>query len=162
MIHSSQKIKDWTEAKRWVNIYKMMGKKVVFTNGCFDLVHLGHVDYLEKARNLGGALVVGLNTDASVSRIKGSLRPVSDQISRARVLASMVFVDVVVLFDEPTPLELIQHLHPDILTKGDDYSKENIVGADFVLQQGGSVQTVPLVKGYSTSGLIDKILLSKP
>lgn len=153
-----QKIVSLPDAIRQVNGLKINGKKVVFTNGCFDLVHLGHIDYLEKARNLGHALVLGLNSDASVSRIKGPDRPISDENSRARLMASLVFVDLVVLFDEPTPLELIKALNPDILTKGDDYSIETIVGSDFVLANGGSVQTVPLVVGYSTSKLIDKII----
>lgn len=147
-------------AVRTRNAWTLEGKKVVFTNGCFDLVHLGHVDYLEKARNLGQALVVGVNTDQSVSRLKGPNRPVAPQESRARVIASLIFVDMVVLFDEETPLELIQTLKPDILTKGNDYSIKTIVGADFVLGNGGSVQTIPLVSGFSTSNLIEKILLT--
>ncbi|HRH34391.1 MAG TPA: D-glycero-beta-D-manno-heptose 1-phosphate adenylyltransferase [Catalimonadaceae bacterium] len=160
MFNTEHKIVNREEAVRQVNGLKMSGKKVVFTNGCFDLVHLGHIDYLEKARNLGQALVLGLNTDASVSRIKGPNRPIADEHSRSRLMASLVFVDLVVLFDEPTPLELIQALNPDILTKGDDYSLETIVGADFVLANGGSVQTVPLVAGYSTSRFIEKIIRS--
>jgi rfaE bifunctional protein nucleotidyltransferase chain/domain len=160
MFNTEHKIVNREEAIRQVNGLKMSGKKVVFTNGCFDLVHLGHIDYLEKARNLGQALVLGLNTDASVSRIKGPNRPIADEHSRSRLMASLVFVDLVVLFDEPTPLELIQALNPDILTKGDDYSLETIVGADFVLANGGSVQTVPLVAGYSTSRFIEKIIRS--
>lgn len=157
-MNCSDKIVSWENAARIVNGWKITGKKIVFTNGCFDLVHLGHVDYLEKARNLGHYLVLGLNTDESISRIKGSNRPIANEISRARVMASMVFVDLVVLFNEPTPLQLIEVIRPDILTKGNDYSVETIVGADFVMKHGGSVQTVPLVSGYSTSRLIDKIL----
>ncbi|GAA4407060.1 D-glycero-beta-D-manno-heptose 1-phosphate adenylyltransferase [Nibrella viscosa] len=146
------------QAARW----QAAGQRVVFTNGCFDIVHLGHIDYLEKARNLGDKLILGLNTDASVSRLKGPLRPVVNEYARARLMAALAFVDAVTLFDEPTPLELIQAVRPDILVKGDDYSVENIVGADFVMLQGGSVQTVPLVKGYSTSSLIEKITKSYP
>lgn len=134
------------------------GKRVVFTNGCFDLLHLGHVDYLEKARNLGDFLVVGVNTDASVSAIKGPFRPVSPEISRTRVLASLAFVDLVVLFKEETPLLLIEAIKPDILTKGNDYSVENIVGADFVISQGGIVETIPLVEGFSTTNFVKRIL----
>jgi rfaE bifunctional protein nucleotidyltransferase chain/domain len=131
--------------------------KIVFTNGCFDLLHLGHVDYLEKAKNLGEKLVVGLNSDASVQRLKGSSRPITDENSRSRVMAALEFVDAVILFDEDTPLELIQFIKPDILVKGNDYSIETIVGADVVLKSGGSVETVPLVNGYSTTNVIQKI-----
>lgn len=133
------------------------GKRIVFTNGCFDILHLGHVDYLEKARQTGDKLILGLNTDSSVSRIKGPLRPVVNEYARARLMASLAFVDAVVLFDEPTPLALIQSVRPDVLVKGDDYAVSDIVGADFVLQNGGQVQTIPLVSGYSTTGLIEKI-----
>ena len=129
----------------------------MFTNGCFDIVHLGHIDYLEKARALGDRLVLGLNTDASVSRIKGPLRPVMNEYARSRLMAAMAFIDLVVLFDEPTPKELIEAIRPDILVKGDDYTVATIVGADFVLANGGSVETIPLVKGYSTTSLIERI-----
>ena len=130
--------------------------RVVFTNGCFDLLHLGHVDYLEQARHLGDALVVGLNTDRSVSRLKPG-RPLQDEMARSRILASLLFVDAVVLFDEPTPLQLIELTQPDILVKGDDYSISGIVGHEFVLQRGGQVLTVPLVAGYSTTRIIERI-----
>lgn len=141
------KLKEWKE----------QGQKIVFTNGCFDLLHLGHVDYLEKARQLGDKLVLGLNTDASISKIKGPSRPLQDEMSRARVMASLLFVDAVVLFDNDTPLELIKAVQPDILVKGDDYSIENIVGQDIVMAKGGEVKTVPLVKGYSTTNIVKKI-----
>ncbi len=131
--------------------------KVVFTNGCFDILHLGHVDYLEKARNLGHKLIVGLNTDTSVQRLKGTSRPICDERSRARVMASLAFVDAVILFDEETPFELIDYLKPDILVKGDDYTVSTIVGANLVLANGGTVETVPLVNGYSTTNVIEKI-----
>jgi rfaE bifunctional protein nucleotidyltransferase chain/domain len=131
--------------------------KIVFTNGCFDILHFGHVDYLEKARNLGQKLIVGLNTDTSVQRLKGPDRPICDETSRAHVMASLEFVDAVILFDEETPLELISFIKPDILVKGNDYTIENIVGADVVLKNGGSVETVPLVNGYSTTNVIKKI-----
>jgi rfaE bifunctional protein nucleotidyltransferase chain/domain len=136
--------------------WREQGKKVVFTNGCFDLLHLGHVDYLEKARHLGDALVVGLNTDSSVSRLKPG-RPLQDELSRARILASLLFVDAVVLFDEPTPLELITLVQPDILVKGDDYPISGIVGHELVLANGGQVLTVPLVAGYSTTGIVERV-----
>lgn len=156
--NSAEKIVSLTDACRITSELKAQGKKAVFTNGCFDLLHLGHVDYLEKARNLGDFLIVGVNTDASVSAIKGPFRPVSPEISRTRVLASLAFVDLVVLFGEPTPLELIKALKPDILTKGNDYTIETIVGADFVLQQGGVVETIPLVEGFSTTNFVKRIL----
>lgn len=151
------KILTLEDARTAVARWQDEGKKIVFTNGCFDIVHLGHIDYLEKARALGDRLVLGLNTDASVSRLKGPLRPVVNEAARARLMAALSFVDTVILFDEPTPLQLIEAVGPDILVKGDDYSVENIVGADFVIANGGEVKTIPLVKGYSTSSLIEKI-----
>ena len=155
---TADKIRSRAEAAEQVATWHRAGKRVVFTNGCFDIVHLGHIDYLEKARSLGDALVLGLNTDASVSCLKGPLRPVVNENARARLMAALQFVDLVTLFDEPTPLELITAIQPDILVKGDDYTINTIVGADVVLQRGGSVQTVALVPGYSTSGLIKKIV----
>ncbi|TYZ11489.1 D-glycero-beta-D-manno-heptose 1-phosphate adenylyltransferase [Hymenobacter lutimineralis] len=136
--------------------WKAQGQRVVFTNGCFDLLHLGHVDYLEKARHLGDRLVVGLNTDASVSCLKPG-RPLQDEMSRARILASLLFVDAVVLFDEQTPLALIETVLPDILVKGDDYAISGIVGHEVVLANGGQVLTVPLVAGYSTTRIVERI-----
>jgi rfaE bifunctional protein nucleotidyltransferase chain/domain len=135
--------------------WRAAGERIVFTNGCFDLLHLGHVDYLEKARALGDRLVVGLNTDASVSALKPG-RPLQDQTSRARIMAALAFVDAVVLFGESTPLQLIELVQPDILVKGDDYSIDGIVGHEFVLNRGGQVLTVPLVAGYSTSRIVEK------
>jgi len=131
--------------------------KIVFTNGCFDLLHLGHVDYLAKARGLGHKLIIGLNTDASVSRIKGPSRPVKDQNSRATILAAMQFVDAVIFFDEETPINLITCVQPDVLVKGGDYTLEGIVGHEMVLAKGGEVKTIPFVEGYSSSKLIAKI-----
>lgn len=133
---------------------------VVFTNGCFDLLHLGHVDYLEQARALGSRLVVGVNSDASVRRLKGAARPLTDEYARCRVLAALAFVDLVVLFQEDTPLTLIETICPDILVKGDDYAPVDIVGADFVISRGGRVATVPLVAGYSTTRLLARITQS--
>lgn len=151
------KIKSWAEAARHVQACRQQGKRIVFTNGCFDLLHLGHVDYLEKARQLGHLLVVGVNTDASVTRYKGPGRPLQDETARARILAALQFVDVVVLFDEDTPLNLISLLRPDILVKGNDYLADDIVGADVVRQHGGEVKTICLVPGYSTTRLVEKI-----
>jgi len=130
---------------------------IVFTNGCFDLLHRGHVYYLSRTRQLGDLLVVGLNTDSSVARIKGPGRPLSGERSRAEVLASLVFVDYVILFEEDTPLELILALRPDILVKGGDYKPEDIVGYHEVLSWGGRVETIPLLEGYSTSSIIRKM-----
>lgn len=157
MIPTETKILPLGEAIAQVSGWQRADQKVVFTNGCFDLVHLGHIDYLEKARALGDRLVLGLNTDASVGRLKGPSRPVVNEYARARLMAALTFVDTVILFDEPTPQRLIEALKPDILVKGDDYTVENIVGADFILKNGGTVETVALVKGYSTTALIEKI-----
>lgn len=154
---TENKILNSNSAKQLVASWQGEGKKIVFTNGCFDIVHLGHIDYLEKARNLGDKLILGLNTDASVRRLKGETRPVVNEYARSRMMAAFEFIDAVVLFDEPTPLELIQEISPDILVKGDDYTPETIVGADFVIEKGGEVKTIALVKGYSTTALIDKI-----
>lgn len=144
-------------AKEQVDRWKKQGKRVVFTNGCFDLLHLGHVDYLEKAKGLGDVLVVGLNSDDSVSRFKGPQRPIQDQTSRSRVMASMQAVDLVVFFSEDTPFELISALLPQVLVKGSDYLAENIVGADVVKNAGGVVRTIDFVPGYSTTRIVDKI-----
>lgn len=157
MEKTADKIKDLNAAKAQVADWKHQGKRVVFTNGCFDLLHLGHVDYLEKARNLGDILVVGLNTDDSVSRFKGPQRPIQDEISRARVMASLQAVDMVVFFNEDTPQNLISQLLPHILVKGSDYLAENIVGADVVKKAGGVVKTIDFVPGYSTTRIVEKI-----
>lgn len=139
-----------------VNAWKSEGEKIVFTNGCFDILHLGHVDYLEKARQQGDRMVLGLNTDASVNKLKPG-RPIVNEYSRARLMAALSFVDAVILFGEETPYELINAIKPDILVKGDDYTIENIVGSDIVIGNGGEVKTIPLVKGYSTTSIINKI-----
>lgn len=151
------KIISTPNALKKMNEWKSKGEKVVFTNGCFDILHAGHVDYLEKASLKGDRLVVGLNTDASVRRIKGEKRPIVDESSRSRVLAALGFVDAVVLFEEDTPLELIRQLLPDILVKGKDYDISNIVGADVVMQNGGKVETIELTEGFSTTNVISKI-----
>ncbi|MDR6562705.1 MULTISPECIES: D-glycero-beta-D-manno-heptose 1-phosphate adenylyltransferase [unclassified Arcicella] len=154
---TQDKVVTLNEAIERAENWQSEGKKIVFTNGCFDIVHLGHIDYLEKARNLGDKLILGLNTDASVKRLKGESRPVVNEYARSRMMAAFEFIDAVVLFDEPTPKELIEKVKPDILVKGDDYTIETIVGADFVIEKGGEVKTIPLVKGYSTTSLIEKI-----
>lgn len=132
-------------------------KKVVFTNGCFDVLHLGHVTYLAEARAMGDLLVVGLNSDASVRRLKGPSRPINDEKARAMVLASLQCVDYVIIFDEDTPLDLIKAVKPNVLVKGGDYTIDTIVGASFVQQHGGIVRTIPLVEGYSTTDTVQKL-----
>jgi rfaE bifunctional protein nucleotidyltransferase chain/domain len=134
------------------------GEKVVFTNGCFDIVHRGHVEYLSRAADFGDCLVIGLNTDASVSRLKGENRPIVNEESRAILLAALQFVDAVVYFDEDTPYELIKEIQPDILVKGSDYKVEDIVGYDIVTGRGGTVETIDFVEGFSTSDIIEKII----
>lgn len=136
---------------------KNEGKRAVFTNGCFDILHRGHVEYLRKAKALGDILMVGVNTDSSVRRIKGPNRPVVEEDDRSYVLAALAAVDYVVLFDEDTPYELIRALVPDILVKGADWPVENVVGKDIVEAAGGSVQTIDLLPDRSTSGLLDRI-----
>ena len=153
---NADKIVSVADGAKLVEKWKHEGE-VVFTNGCFDIVHLGHIDYLEKAKALGSRLVVGLNTDASVKRLKGPERPLNNEYARARMLAALACTDAVILFDEPTPLELITDIKPDVLVKGSDYTVDTIVGADFVIENGGSVKTIDLVQGYSTTGIIDKI-----
>lgn len=154
---TSDKIQTWDSIIPEVKSWKERGEKVVFTNGCFDILHLGHADYLEKSRSLGDRLIVGVNTDASVKKLKGPERPVNPEYARARLLAALEFVDAVILFDEDTPFELISHVIPDILVKGNDYTIENIVGADIVIKHGGEVKTISLVDGFSTTGIIGKI-----
>ena len=141
--------------------WRALGCKIVFTNGCFDILHLGHIDYLAQAADLGTKMIVALNTDASVSRIKGPSRPITDQLSRSMVMASLEFVSAVTFFDEPTPYELIKMIQPDILVKGADYKAEDIVGFDIVTARGGSVETIPLVSGYSTSAIESRIRNAK-
>lgn len=157
----ADKIMSADAANALVRQWQAKGLKVAFTNGCFDLLHYGHVDYLSRAADLADRLVVGLNTDASVSRIKGKHRPIQQQDSRALVMAALGFVDAVVFFDEETPLDLICQLMPDVLVKGADYSLESIVGAREVLAAGGRVETIALSDGYSTSAIEQRILASK-
>lgn len=137
--------------------WKFFGKKVVFTNGCFDLLHRGHIDYLSKARSLGDVLVVGLNDDASVTRLKGPPRPLVEQGDRAAVLAALKAVDYVCMFSEDTPYELIKAVVPDVLVKGADWSVDKVVGKDIVEAAGGTVQTIEFLPNRSTSGIVAKI-----
>lgn len=145
-------------AQRAVNVWRMKGDRIVFTNGCFDILHRGHVEYLQEAAALGERLVIGLNSDESVRRLdKATDRPFNDQESRAKVIAGMRFVDAVVIFDQDTPLELIKALQPDVLVKGGDWKAEQIVGADVVKARGGEVRSLKMVDGFSTTNLVEKI-----
>lgn len=145
------------EVELLVRKWKKNQEKVVFTNGCFDILHLGHIDYLEKSRNLGDRLIVGVNSDESVKRLKGASRPFNNENARLRLIAALDFVDAVIRFDEDTPDHVIQLIFPDILVKGKDYEESNIAGSDIVLGNGGRVERIELLQGYSTSGLVEKI-----
>ena len=139
------------------NRWRATGQRVVFTNGCFDILHTGHIDYLARAASLGNRLVVGVNSSASVSRLKGPERPLNSAADRALALAALLVVDAVCIFEEDTPLELIRVVQPHVLAKGGDYTPATIVGAAFVQESGGEVAVIPFVEGYSTTGLIAKI-----
>ena len=151
-----RKIKNLPGLKRALRKYKAK-KKIVFTNGCFDLLHVGHVSYLEKARSLGDTLIIGLNSDSSVKKLKGKSRPLIGQKNRARVLSALSCVDFIVIFGALTPLDLIKKIKPSVLVKGGDWRIKDIVGADFVKSYGGIVKSLPYLKGFSTNGLIKKI-----
>ncbi len=149
---------DKKKLKQKLDDLKAHNKKVVFTNGCFDLLHPGHVDYLAKAKKLGDILVVGLNTDASVHRLKGESRPIYNELERAEILAGLESIDFICLFDEDTPLELIKTLEPNILVKGGDYTPENIIGREIVEQKGGKTIVLPFVENKSTTNIVEKAL----
>lgn len=151
------KIIDINNIEPHLAYWSLKNKKIVFTNGCFDILHRGHIEYLAQAANHGDILLIGLNTDNSVRRIKGNSRPVQDQFARAMVLASLQFVSAVILFDEDTPYELIKRVKPDILVKGSDYKIEDIVGYDIVTAKGGEVVTIDFIEGYSTTSIIEKL-----
>ncbi|MBU1207220.1 MAG: D-glycero-beta-D-manno-heptose 1-phosphate adenylyltransferase [Proteobacteria bacterium] len=151
------KIKNLSQMKTIVNRLKARRKKIVFTNGCFDLLHVGHIRYLQKAKSLGDILIIGLNTDRSVKTIKGKNRPIVPEKERAEVLSALEFVDYVILFDDLDPLHLIEALKPDVLVKGADWSKDRIIGREIVENLGGRVVRVPMVAGASSTGLIEKI-----
>ena len=140
-----------------VNEWRSDNKKIVFTNGCFDLLHAGHIAYLSEAASLGDILIVGLNSDSSVTQLKGPNRPVNNENSRAAMLASMFFIDAVVLFSHDTPLELIKSINPDVLVKGGDYEVHQIAGSKEVLAAGGEVRILSFLPGYSSSAIIEKI-----
>lgn len=159
-MHSKLKSKicnSYTELAEKVSTWQSQGELVVFTNGCFDIIHPGHVDYLTRANELGQRLVIGVNTDASVSKLKGSHRPIQSEDARLQVLAALECVDALVLFGEQTPFDLISTVKPNILVKGGDYTIDTIVGADIVMQNGGRVEIIPFLEGYSTSAIEKKI-----
>ncbi len=151
------KIQDWQTAQKTVADWKTKKERIVFTNGCFDLVHFGHLHYLAEAKELGDRLVVGLNSDASVQRLKGMHRPIKDAKNRLHLMASLQMVDLVVEFSDETPLALIELLSPSILVKGGDWAPHQIVGSEWVLENGGEVLSLPFIDGYSTTKLEQKI-----
>jgi rfaE bifunctional protein nucleotidyltransferase chain/domain len=154
----SEKLVTKDKLQRLLNLWAFQNKKIVFTNGCFDILHRGHVEYLCHARDLGDKLILGLNTDASVKRQgKSPERPVNSEDTRATILAALECVDAIILFDEDTPLKLIELVQPDVLVKGNDYKAEEIVGYDVVKAKGGQVITIQLVDGFSTTRLIEKL-----
>ncbi len=153
----NKKIYSIESLKTKLNFWKFKDQKIVFTNGCFDLLHLGHIDYLSKASDYGDLLIIGLNTDKSVAKLKGPGRPITDEKSRAAILASLFFVDAIILFDEETPLKLIEMVQPDVLIKGSDYEVEDIVGYDIVKAKGGQIITIDFLPGYSTTSIENKI-----
>lgn len=152
------KILSQGELKKEIEKLKGAGKRIVFTNGCFDILHTGHTRYLREARKLGDVLVLGLNSDASIRSIKGEKRPIVPEAERADVMASLESVDYLTIFNEPTPLELIELLKPDVLVKGGDWAEKDIVGGDAVRKWGGTVAVIPEIKGASTTNIIEKIL----
>lgn len=158
LTHIQSKIKSIDELKAKLDEWRLSGKKIVFTNGCFDVLHRGHIEYLAQASDMGDILIIGLNTDNSVKRLKGESRPVNDQHARSLLLAALSFVDAVTLFDEDTPFNLIKTIMPDILVKGGDYKKEDIVGHDIVEANGGMVVTIPLTEGYSSTNTINRMI----
>jgi D-beta-D-heptose 7-phosphate kinase/D-beta-D-heptose 1-phosphate adenosyltransferase len=143
--------------KSQVKWWRLINKTIAFTNGVFDILHEGHIKVLSQAASFADVLIVGVNSDASVKRLKGNNRPVNNQQSRALLLASLIMVDAVIVFDEDTPLELIKAISPDVLIKGGDYSQDTIVGAKEVIDSGGKVEVIPLEEGFSTTGLIEKM-----
>ncbi len=151
------KIQSWETIQESVSKWKSAGEKIVFTNGCFDILHFGHIHYLAEASDLGDRLVIGLNSAASVKRLKGKHRPINDEATRQHLLAALEFVDAVVVFEEDTPLELIKIVLPDVIVKGGDWKPEQIVGSDIVLANGGEVKSLAFKEGYSTTSIEEKI-----
>jgi rfaE bifunctional protein nucleotidyltransferase chain/domain len=151
------KIIDINNIEPFLTYWKLKNRKLVFTNGCFDIIHRGHVEYLAQAADCGNELIVGINTDNSVRKLKGETRPVQDEIARAMMMASLQFVSAVILFDEDTPYKLIKKIQPDVLIKGSDYDITDIIGYDIVKAKGGEVKTIDFIEGYSTTSIIEKL-----
>ena len=151
------KLKPLEIIKSEIQALQQQGKKIVFTNGCFDILHAGHVDIFQQARNLGGALVVAVNSDISIKKIKGEKRPVVPQAQRMQVLAALEAIDYVVIFDEENPFKIIKEIQPDILVKGGDWPVETIVGRELVEKKGGKVLSIPLMEGISTTNIIEEV-----
>jgi D-glycero-beta-D-manno-heptose 1-phosphate adenylyltransferase len=156
-VYSQHKIHTTTSIQSILGVLRFQKKKIVFTNGCFDILHQGHLQSLNQAAACGDFLIVGLNADASVKRLKGSTRPVTDENSRAIVMANLMMVDAVIIFEEDTPLQLIQSIMPDVLVKGGDYTIDQIVGAKEVIANGGNVEIIPTLEGFSTTSIIEKM-----
>ena len=154
----NRKIVDLNTLQHKLYRWRFLSKKIVFTNGCFDILHLGHIDYLSKASDLGDILIIGVNSDASTRKLKGPNRPINDEKQRSVLLAALHFIDSVIVFDDPTPLELIKFIKPDVLVKGSDYNLSNIVGADVVQSYNGLVKTIEFLPGYSTTMIEEKII----
>jgi rfaE bifunctional protein nucleotidyltransferase chain/domain len=154
------KIFNKEQLQRQLKIWALLGKKIVLTNGVFDIIHQGHISLLSEAAAMADVLIVAINSDASVKRLKGNSRPVNDEYSRALVLASLVMTDAIIIFEQDTPLELINTIMPDILVKGGDYTIDKIAGANEVLANGGKVEIVPIAEGFSTTSIINKLLKS--
>ena len=157
----TSKILTWETIPARLAHWRLQSNRLVFTNGCFDILHYGHIHYLAEAKALGDKLIVGINSAASVKRLKGEHRPINDKMTRQYLLAALQFVDVVIAFEEDTPYDLIQLVQPDVLVKGGDWRPDQIVGSDIVLQKGGSVQSLAFVEGYSTTNIETKIKNSK-
>lgn len=153
----SKIVRNKEDLRTTLNQWRFKDEKIVFTNGCFDILHRGHVEYLAKAAALGSKLIIGLNTNDSVHRLKGESRPINDEAARAILLSSLIFTDKIVLFDEDTPHELIRFIQPDILVKGNDYKPEEIVGYDILKAKGGEVVTIELTEGFSTTSILNKL-----
>lgn len=151
--HIESRLLTWNQLEKQLSLWRFKSQKIVFTNGCFDLIHQGHIDYLAKAASLGNQLIIGLNTDDSVKRLKGVERPINHQYARAKVLSALIFTSAVVLFDQDTPLELIQLIKPDILVKGGDYQLNEVVGKEFAKE----TRIIPLTPGFSTTQTLEKL-----
>ena len=153
----NNKIFDLQLLMKKIEKWKSENKKIVFTNGCFDLIHLGHIEVIARSADLGDILIIGVNTDNSIKRLKGENRPIVEEISRAKQLAALEFVDAVVFFDEDTPIDLIKMIKPNLITKGGDYNSDQVIGNDIVAQNNGEIIIIPLTQGYSTTSILEKI-----